>query len=364
MNKSYPPVYYADYLQLNKLLNAQELKSLKYKNPSHDEMLFIIIHQVYELWFKQIIHELDSVNNIFQEEAIDERDIAAAVSRIGRINEIQRYLIDQLHLLETIAPLDYLEFRDYLIPASGFQSYQFRLIENKLGLKSENRVQHDNLDFYNALSEEHRRLVLDSIESMSLFELVEKWLERTPFLKSEGFNFWEVYKQTVETMLEDDTLSILNNPPLPGKKKEIQIRQNDTNKEYFEALFSRDKYNELIRLGLVRLSLNATRAAIFINLYRDEPILHIPYKFLNSLIKLDEKFSNWRYKHALLVHRTIGSKVGTCGSAGYSYLMQTVDKHRVFADLFNLSTYLIPRSRLPEIPEDLEHQLGFYYSHK
>ena len=112
MNKSYPPVYYADYLQLNKLLSSQEPKSNKYGDPSHDEMLFIVVHQVYELWFKQIIHELDSVNKMFMDEVIDERSIGVAVARIQRIIEIQKVLIEQLRVLETMTPLDFLEFRD------------------------------------------------------------------------------------------------------------------------------------------------------------------------------------------------------------------------------------------------------------
>ncbi len=364
MNKIYPPVYYSDYLQLAKLLNCQSPKSTEYGRPAHDEMLFIIVHQVYELWFKQIMHELDSINKIFRDEEIDERSIGVAVSRINRITEIQKILIEQLRVLETMTPLDFLEFRDYLIPASGFQSFQFRLIENKLGLKSENRVQYNNLDYFNTLSAEHRRMILESMENISLFELVEKWLERTPFLSTTGYNFWESYKQTVESILDDEKQIILSNPSLLEKKKEVQVKQNEQNKQHFEALFNKEKYSELQKQGNVRLNPTAMLAAIFINLYRDEPILHMPFRFLNSLVEMDELFTTWRYRHVLMVHRMIGSKVGTGGTSGHKYLINTVEKHRVFIDLFNISTYLIPRSSLPELPEELENQLGFYYSRK
>jgi tryptophan 2,3-dioxygenase len=370
MDKTYPhnepghrPVYYADYLQLSKLLSCQNPKSNEYGKPAHDEMLFIIVHQVYELWFKQIIFELDALNKMFQVDLIDERRIGVAVSRINRIVEVQKILIEQLRILETMTPLDFLEFRDYLIPASGFQSFQFRLIENKIGLKSENRVQYNNLDYFNTLSEEHRRIILESMENISLFELIEKWLERTPFLSSAGFNFWDIYKHTVEEMLDKERQIIITNPSFSENKKEIQLKQNIKNKEHFEALFNPDKYGELKKHGNVRLSLNATLAAIFINLYRDEPILHMPFRLLNSLTEMDELFAMWRYRHVLMVHRMIGSKVGTGGSSGHAYLMQTIEKHRVFIDLFNISTYLISRSSLPELPPELENQLGFYYSH-
>ena len=113
--------------------------SKEYGKPAHDEMLFIIIHQIYELWFKQILFELDSVLEIFSKEDIQESRIGTAVSRLDRVIEIQKILIDQIHVLETMTPMDFLDFRDFLIPASGFQSVQFRLIENKLGLNKEDR---------------------------------------------------------------------------------------------------------------------------------------------------------------------------------------------------------------------------------
>lgn len=364
MNKPYPSIYYADYLQLNKILGAQSPKSDEYKNPAHDEMLFIIVHQVFELWFKQILHELASICKMFQEESIDERSIGVAVSRIQRIIEIQKILIEQLRVIETMTPLDFLEFRDYLIPASGFQSYQFRLIENKMGLKSENRIQFNNIDYFNALNEEHRRLILASMENISLFEMVEKWLERTPFIKFSGFNFWETYKDTVEDMLENERQIIHNNPTLSDRKKEIQLLHNSKTLEHFEALFNKDKHIDMEKSGVARLSVKATLAALFINLYRDEPILHLPFRFLNAITEMDENFAMWRYRHVLMVHRMIGEKVGTGGSSGKNYLMTTVEQHRVFTDLFNLSTYMIPRSSLPELPEELTKQLGFYYSQK
>src|SRR5512143_1445724 len=211
MDKLYPPIYYSDYLQLSKLLSSQSLKSDEYSRHAHDEMLFIIVHQVYELWFKQIIHELDSVIKMFLEDVIDEKNIGVAVSRIKRITEIQKILIDQLRVLETMTPLDFLDFRDFLFPASGFQSFQFRLIENKLGLKSENRIQYNNADYFNTLSLEHRKLILESMENISLFELVQKWLERTPFLNFEDFSFWEMYKSTVDHMLDKERQVIIEN---------------------------------------------------------------------------------------------------------------------------------------------------------
>ncbi len=364
MKKPYPPIYYSDYLQLDKLLSAQRPKSAEYGIEAHDELLFITVHQAYELWFKQILHEIDSVNAMFRSDSVDEKSIGVAAARVQRIIEIQKLLIEQLRVLETMTPLDFLDFRDYLIPASGFQSFQFRLIENKLGLTNEKRIKYNNIDYLNTLAEEHRKLILETVKHPSLLELVEKWLERTPFLGFGAFKFWEEYKKCVERMLENEQDIITGNPTLTVKKREFQLKQLSGTREHFESLFDENKHNQLLGEGQKRLSNRATLAALFINLYRDEPILHLPYVFLSSLVDLDELLTQWRYSHALMVHRMIGAKVGTGGSSGHQYLMETVDKHRVFADLFNLSTYLVPRSELPQLPAELLEQLGFSFSGK
>jgi tryptophan 2,3-dioxygenase len=360
----YPPIYYSDYLQIDKLLSLQKPKSEEYGHKAHDEMLFIIVHQAYELWFKQVLHEMDSVNSMFRDNIIDERSIGVAVSRIHRVTEIQKLLIEQLRVLETMTPLDFLEFRDFLIPASGFQSFQFRLIENKLGLTHEKRIPYNNADYLNTLSEQHRKLVMETVQNPSLFELVERWLERTPFLHYKEFNFWVKYKSAVEKMLDNEKEIIINNPTLSEKKRENQLLQAEKSKENFEHLFTEEKHNEQIKEGNKRLSNKATLAALFINMYRDEPILHMPFRFLNLLVEMDELFTEWRYRHALMVQRMIGAKIGTGGSSGHQYLMSTIDKHRVFTDLFNLSSYLIPRSQRPELPEGLLKQLSFSFTNK
>lgn len=360
----YPPIYYSDYLQLDSLLESQKPKSEEYGYHAHEEMLFIIVHQAYELWFKQILHEVDSITKMFHDDTVDENNIGIAVSRLERVTEIQKLLIEQLRVLETMTPLDFLEFRDFLIPASGFQSFQFRLIENKLGLSDEKRLQYNNVDYLNTLSEKHRELIMETVKTPSLFELVEKWLERTPFLNSGNFSFWASYKEAVEKMLEGDRNIIMENNTLTEKKREFQLKAIELNRENFEALFDENKHNELVKEGKRHLSNKAMLAAIFINLYRDEPILHMPFNFLNQLVEVDELFTTWRYRHALMVHRMIGAKIGTGGSSGHQYLMATVDKHRIFTDLFNLSTYLIPRSELPKLPAELVKELGFNYTKK
>lgn len=365
MKTNYPPLYYSDYLRLDQLLSIQHPKSEEYAGKlAHDEILFIVVHQAYELWFKQILHELNSVINIFKDDYVDENNMGVAVARLTRITEIQKLLIEQLRILETMTPLDFLEFRDYLLPASGFQSYQFRLIENKLGLKPEHRKLFDKSAYFTRLSREHQKVILDSEKEPSLHDLVEKWLERTPFLNLQGFSFWDNYQIAVEKAFQKDRTIIENNPILSEVDKERQLEALSNTEKSFLALFDETKHNQMIKKGSRRLSYKATQAALLINLFRDEPILHLPFRFLTALIEIDELFTAWRYRHALMVQRMIGTKIGTGGSSGHQYLRVTADSHKIFSDLTNLSTFLIPRSQLPELPQEFRKNLGFYYSHK
>ncbi len=362
MARNESPVSYAEYLQLSKLLDSQSLKSAEAGKPAHDEHLFIIVHQVYELWFKQILFELDAVLATFSANRVDEKQVGIATLRLARITEIQKLLIDQLHVLETMTALDFLEFRDVLYPASGFQSYQFRLIENKIGMPAEQRLLYNKEAYYTHLDKDHQSVVHSSEQGPSLFGGVERWLERTPFLDFQGFSFWEHYRSAVGEMLESDRRAIMSNKVSSEQEKQQQLEEVKANEENFAALIDPAKHAEFVRARKRRLSHEATEAALLIMLYRDEPILHIPFRLLTVLMDMDEQWTLWRYRHALMAHRMIGNKIGTGGSTGYNYLKATVDKYKIFGDLFNLSTFLIPRSRLPELPAGLKKNLGFYYS--
>ncbi|MBC8323905.1 MAG: tryptophan 2,3-dioxygenase [Candidatus Marinimicrobia bacterium] len=361
MKKQNSPQYYHDYLKLNRILDSQHLLSKELGEEAHDEMLFIIIHQVYELWFKQILHELDSVITAFDQDTVDESHIGIAISRLDRIIEIQKILIDQIHVLETMTPMDFLDFRDLLNPASGFQSVQFRVLENKLGLDESRRFTYGTRNYKSHVRKDHRENIQEAEKSPSLFNLLEKWLERTPFLEFKEFKFWEQYRSAVDEMLESDRGLIEKNERLSEDEKQIHLKEYAGTEKKFDALFDQDKHNALIEKKEHRLSYKATQAALLILLYRDQPILHNPYKLINRLVDVDELLTTWRYRHALMVMRMIGRKIGTGGSTGSSYLKETAERHRVFEDLANLTTFLIPRSELPKLPDHIIRNLGFYY---
>ncbi len=364
MSKPYPPVGYTDYLQVDELLKLQVKRSTAFGQPAHDEMLFIVVHQTYELWFKQILTELDSVLDIFNHKAIDESDMGTAVQRLERIVEIQKLLVAQVTVLETMTPLDFLDFREFLYPASGFQSVQNRMIENKLGLKTDARLTYNSMPYHSFVSEEEKAKLIAGEKQNSLFELLDSWLARTPFLQTGDFDFWSTYQEAVRKLFHEDREVIRAHTILTQEEKDRNLKQVDGNEETFSALFDEKKYEELRVQGGYRLSYKAMHAVLLIQLYRDQPVLQLPFQLITALQDIDELMTTWRYRHSLMAHRMLGRKIGTGGSSGADYLKAATDKHRIFNDLFNLATFFIPRSRLPVLPPEMKKQLGFHYSAK
>jgi tryptophan 2,3-dioxygenase len=330
-----PEVHYHDYLQLDKILNAQFPESDKHKLPAHDEMLFIVIHQAYELWFKQLHHEADSIVMIMGKPTLNDNspELQTVVHRLNRMVTILRVLVHQIDIMETMTPMDFLDFRDMLRPASGFQSWQFKELEAKLGLKFEHRY---GQDYYTSqLRKEHVDVIKNAEGSRSLLQLLNSWLERMPFLKEGADNtFWDNYKIVYRDSLAE------------AEKNNLAA---------FEEIF--DKGATVQNRGT--LTPLACRAALFIMLYRGYPLLQLPFQLLNALLEIDEQLSSWRYRHMNMVHRMIGMRIGTGGSSGKDYLKAAADKHYIFKEIAQLNSFLIERRKLPVLPAGVEKRLGF-----
>jgi len=327
-------VHYHDYLQLEKILNAQSPESVKHQQPAHDEMLFIVIHQAYELWFKQLHHEVDSVAGILRQPALNDNspELQTIVHRLSRCVTILRVLVHQVDIMETMTPMDFLDFRDMLRPASGFQSWQFKELEAKLGLKFEHR--HGKEYYTSQLKQEHVSVIKDAEAATSLLQLVNDWLERMPFLKGGAdATFWNHYKESYRSSL-------------------AEAERN--NLSAFDQVFA-DGSVDTQR----SLSPAACRAALFIMLYRGYPLLQLPFQLLNCLLEIDEQLSSWRYRHMNMVHRMIGMRIGTGGSTGKDYLKAAADKHYIFKEIAQLNSFLMERRKLPALPEKVEEVLGF-----
>jgi tryptophan 2,3-dioxygenase len=349
--------YYADYLKLDAVLSAQAPESTRHGRPAHDEMLFIIVHQAYELWFKQILHELDRVQADFGGEVVEDEYLGRIVHGLDRINEILKLLIQQLEVLETMTPLDFLDFRDFLFPASGFQSVQFRLIEVRLGLSRDARLSYGGKPFDATLVEADKSRIALADRGPKLIEQLDGWLSRTPFVHRPDYDFSLEYRKAVKQMLEDDAARVRANEAMSSSQREAEASQIEASLAEFQAIFT-----PAGEPSPWQMSRAAVQAALFIIVYRDRPVLQLPFRLLAALMNVDELLTLWRYRHALMVQRMIGVKIGTGGSAGHDYLRETAARHRIFSDLFRLSTYLIPRSRLPRLPRELEDAMGYRYS--
>jgi tryptophan 2,3-dioxygenase len=339
-----PDVHYHDYLELDKILDAQHPESSKRNESAHDEMLFIIIHQAYELWFKQLHHEADSLVEIMRKPSLNDNspELQTVVHRMNRMVVILRVLIQQIDILETMTPMDFLDFRDMLRPASGFQSWQFKLLEAKLGLKFEYR---HGKEYYTAqLREEHVSLIKKAETDQSFLQLVNDWLERMPLFEEkelwndfpaadgDGHPFWEEYKRRYSNSLAE---------------------AEKNNLEAFDEVMHYHKETHYT------LSAKANRAALFIMLYRGYPLLQLPFQVLNNLLEIDEQLSTWRHRHMNMVHRMIGTRIGTGGSSGKDYLKSAADKHYIFKEIAQLTSFLIERKKLPQLPREVESRLGF-----
>ena len=324
-------VYYSDYLQLEKIIDAQQPESFKEgKVPAHDEMLFIIIHQAYELWFKQVLFEVNSVIDIMSKPTVNDNstEMQTVVHRLKRVVTILKVLVQQIDIMETMTPMDFLDFRDMLRPASGFQSYQFKVLEAKLGLKFEHR--HGQNYYTSQLEEKDIAVIKDAESGKSVIELINTWLERMPFITED---LWDNYKQVYVNSLAE---------------------AEKNNAESFAAIFD-DGTQNLER----KFTPKACRSALFIMLYHGYPMLEFPFQLLDTLLEIDTQLGNWRYRHINMVQRMIGSRIGTGGSSGAGYLKAAMDKHYIFKELTQLNSFLVDRKKLPVLPKNLTQKLGY-----
>ena len=264
------PLSYNKYLRVPDLIKLQDCLS----DPAHhDELLFITIHQAYELWFKQILHELDAAIQLLEEDRVP-----AATRALKRVVEIEKVLVNQIHILETMTPISFLEFRDRLNPASGFQSMQFREIEFSSGLKDKIILQEFSSDEF-AFERLQARMAGPSL-SESFYRVLERRGLKAPQPGAEA----DAAQQ--KKAYEERTRAVL----------EVVTHFEDRNEEF---------------------------------------------QLAEVLLEHDEYFSLWRYHHIKMVERMVGAKRGTGGSEGIGYLKTTLDK-KFFPELWEARTYLDP----------------------
>ncbi|MCI2266356.1 tryptophan 2,3-dioxygenase [Sediminivirga luteola] len=257
---------YGSYLDLQRLLTAQHPVS---RPEHHDELLFIIQHQTTELWFKLVIHELESACRLIREDSLQ-----PALKCIARVKHIQRTLTEQWSVLATLTPSEYVEFRDFLGNASGFQSWQYRAVEFMLGNKNRGM-----LDVFDA-DPQARAVLADKLAAPSLYDEFLRLLARRGY-------------------------------PVPPRLLDRDVTVSHT----FD--------DDLV--------------AVFAGIYEDPHADWTVYETCEELVDLEENFQIWRFRHLRTVQRIIGWKRGTGGSSGVGFLQKALEL-TFFPELFSVRT--------------------------
>ena len=277
---------YGKYLKLRELLACQELESAKAGRPAHDELLFIVTHQTYELWFKQCLHELDAVLAIMGAEFVNERDVGRALHYLERVIRIQGVLLDQIEVLETMTPLDFLDFRNLLTPSSGLPERavpaareQARARAHPAAALQRGRLR-DRARCLRAQGSRGRRA-----GARSLFDVIEAWLARMPFVRSREFDFWREYRANVTRMLDEDRETIERKAQLADAARRAQLEELDRTRATFDSVFDPDRYEGASPAAASGGSpIRRSSPRLMIMLYRDEPILQNPFRLLTALV--------------------------------------------------------------------------------
>ena len=356
---------YWDYVKVEELLALQSGLERDDSRLENDEVLFITVHQVYELWFKLVLRELRAARNLFCAERVDEQQLSGAVRSLHRICTVLRQAVQHFEVMETLTTREYLGFRDKLMGASGFQSAQLRQIEILMGLDDRARIplgiEGDYMDALRALdgtpSWAQERVQQQKQDMPTLREAIHAWLYRTPIdgrthdapdaeRHLDGFveRFLEAHARFV-----DGTLAMsLRATPGAADRERVERRYAEEQASV-RAFLTPGPAEGGARTRRVRM------AMVFIETYRELPLLAWPREVLDGLVEMEQLFVVWRQRHARMVERVIGRRTGTGGSAGVDYLDSTALRYRVFADLWAVRTLQIPRSAAPPL-----ENAGFY----
>lgn len=351
---------YWDYLNLDELLTLQGGLEHDEDGLLPDELHFIIVHQTYELWFKLILRSLRSARDRLALPRVDEDTIPVAVHHLRRVSAILRLAVHQFEVMETLTPQDFLAFRDKLVPSSGFQSFQMREMEILLGLDKRQRVQYGDVDPLDhirhlAQSSPAGAVAWGRIEAVrteeSMLAVIERWLYRTPIQGSAPSDPGD--EAAVTAFLEDYLAAHARN--LDHQREHLVRALDHTDAERLRARFdglATSARDFLYAADVPEPERNTTRrvraAILFIESYRDLPLLAWPRFLLDAVVDMEEQLVLWRHRHVRMVERTIGRRVGTGGSDGVGYLDGTLS-YRIFRDLWAVRTVMLSKSALPAL---------------
>jgi tryptophan 2,3-dioxygenase len=365
------PTTYWDYIKVEELLGLQTGIEDSEDALSNDEVMFIVVHQIDELWFKLVLRELVSVRDLFAQEHVREQSLSSAVSGIRRASLLFQQLSGHFALMETLTTRDYLAFRDKLSPASGFQSAQMREIEILMGLPESERIALGHESYLQALryvdgqpSPASERVEARLHDRPTLRDAIDDWLYRTPIDGSTPDQAGDATRVAafVDSYLDAHRRELVEIQAHAMAHALTEEDRDRLRRRYDRELASARAWLEAGDVVDTAASADAAatekerarrsriRAAlVFIESYRELPLLAWPREVIDSIVALEQAFTIFRQRHARMVERVIGRRTGTGGSAGVDYLDKTALAYRVFRDVWATRTVLLRKAALPEL---------------
>jgi len=356
------PATYWDYIRVEDLLGLQGGLPHDESELSNDEVLFITVHQVFELWFKLVLRELRTARDLFTAERVAEQQLSGVVRSLKRATAILRVSTQHWEVMETMTTREFLAFREKLIPASGFQSAQLRQIEILIGLAESDRIpmgpSGKEVGYLAALkaagggaSPAYERVKRELSDKPSLKDAIHTWLARTPI---DGCDPKDKSAEKQLTKFLDEFLTAHGREIDSGCAHAMAIAEIDADRIALKARYDGEKaavrayFTPSDKDGGERTR-RIRAAMLFIETYRELPLLAWPREVLDSLVEFEQYFVIFRQRHARMVERVIGRRTGTGGSAGVDYLDTTALKYRIFRDLWAIRTLQIRRDAAPAL---------------
>jgi tryptophan 2,3-dioxygenase len=350
------PLNYWDYIKVEELLGLQKGLHEDGTEPSKDEVLFITVHQVAELLFKLVLRELDEVRGLFRQNPVPDHKLAAGVRSLRRCVTIFQSATNHWRVVETLNTRDYLEFRDQLIGASGFQSAQMRELEVLLGLDDDKRIALGGEKSYKDMLRGPKGASSPALERVekriaggpSLKHALYEWLARTPIDGSSAPEQVESYlKQFIASHEKHAQVQL----DIAAKNVNIEV-----DRDLLKARYDRDvaeASNFLLATDEPddqRAFKRHVRAAlVFIESHRELPRLAWPREVIDTIIALEQAMIIWRQRHVRMVERMIGRRTGTGGSDGVDYLERTAMEYRIFDEIWAVRRILLRRDLVPAL---------------
>ena len=353
---------YADYLRLDELLALQGGLERDESRLTNHEVLFIVVHQVYELWFKLAVREMRAARDILKLDPVPDQQLALAVAGLRRVREVLEQAANHFRLVETLTTRDFLDFRDKITPASGFESAQMREMEVIFGLPAAERVHLGREGSYlaalrtpeGAETPASKRVEAQIADRPSLREAVDEWLWRTPIRGSAPSSPGD---DAAVRAFADDFLAAHRAEIGDFGARAARQAASPADRAALEKRYAAECENTRVFLaaedvpdGPDRVRRRRIRAAlVFIESYRELPLLAWPRELCDLLVAVEQAFVIFRQRHARMVEREIGRRTGTGGSAGVDYLDETALRYRVFRDFWAVRTILVRRGAVPPL---------------